>query len=357
VGVYRRADSPYWWMHLEHAPSRRRRATDILVGVTAESRKSSRADALKVYHAEMAKLGLQKHGLEDEEKPASTFRAFAAWYDAQVIVHKRGKVREREILATLNTTFGDQQLTAITLASVLEWRTLRAAATSASTANRETAVLKHILKTAVPTYLPASPIAGLKPLRPVRRETHVLTFDEERKLLKVLTPVDRAIVVCALDTLMRLSDVVNLRRDQDRGSYIVVEDPKVQPYRVPVSSRLRKLLDGLKVSKGAYYFPSRRNKDEIIQRSVIKNMLTRACAKAGIDYGRAAGGITFHGLRHTGTTRMVDAGVPLRIVQELGGWKSMRQLERYAHPTEAAKVAAVETIGRRSRRVHSSTRK
>lgn len=343
-------------MHLERAPTRTRRATDILVGVTAESRKASRADALKVYHAEMAALGLRKHGLEPEDKPVSTFRAFAAWYDSQVIAHHRGKIREREILATLLETFGDSLLTAITADAVLEWRTTRAAAASASTANRETSLLKTMLNKAVPTYLDKSPIEGLKALRPVRRETHVLTFEEETKLLKVLEPVDRAIVVCALDTLMRLSDVIGLRRDHDRGSYIIVEDPKVQPYRVPVSKRLRKLLDKLPKA-GPYYFPARRYETASTQRSVIKNMLARACQKADIDYGRAKGGITFHGLRHTGTSRMVDAGVPLRIVQELGGWKSMRQLERYAHPTEAAKVAAVEVIGRRSRRGHTSSGK
>lgn len=81
-------------------------------------------------------------------------------------------------------------------------------------------------------------------------------------------------------------------------------------------------------------------------------MLEKGCKAAGIPYGRKADGLTFHALRHTATTRLVEAGVPLRIVQELGGWKSMRQLERYAHPSEAAKTAAVEAISltKRSRK-------
>lgn len=76
-------------------------------------------------------------------------------------------------------------------------------------------------------------------------------------------------------------------------------------------------------------------------------MLERACEKAKIPYGRAEHGLTFHALRHTGATRLVERGVSLRIIQELGGWASMRQLERYAHPGEAAKKAAVELIGSR----------
>ena len=56
------------------------------------------------------------------------------------------------------------------------------------------------------------------------------------------------------------------------------------------------------------------------------------------------GGITFHSLRHTGASRMVDGGVDLRTVQEIGGWSSLRMVERYSHPTPKAKRAAVERI-------------
>ena len=57
--------------------------------------------------------------------------------------------------------------------------------------------------------------------------------------------------------------------------------------------------------------------------------------------------ITFHGLRHAGTARMVDAHTDLRTVQVIGGWSPLRQLSRYAHPTDRATRRAVETIGRR----------
>jgi integrase len=60
----------------------------------------------------------------------------------------------------------------------------------------------------------------------------------------------------------------------------------------------------------------------------VKQMFEAGCKAAHIPYGRKhkGGRLTFHGLRHS-ATRLVEAGVPLRIVQELGGWKSMRQLE------------------------------
>jgi site-specific recombinase XerD len=69
-------------------------------------------------------------------------------------------------------------------------------------------------------------------------------------------------------------------------------------------------------------------------------MLLAGCAAAHV-----AKGLTFHGLRHTGASRLVEAGVDLRTVQAIGGWKSLTQLTRYAHPTADHVRAAVETIG------------
>lgn len=345
MGVFSRKDSPWWWLWLEGAPTPRRRSK-YLIGATSEDRKRSRHLAEREYFEAMLALSTSSAA-----KPEITFEKYADWYERHVIAHHRGKDREAQINGTLCQTFGAVKLHEITSDLVTEWRSRRAKDTSAATSNRELALLKAMLATAVPKYLEESPIAGLPLLRPPRRETAVLSPEHEAKLLAVLTPVDRAIVICAIDTLMRLSDVVNLQRRQDRGSYLVVEDPKIKPYRVPVSSRLRAALDGLP-NDGPYYFPTRRYKKPTTTRSVLKNMLTRACAKAGINYGRALGGITFHGLRHTGATRMVEVGTSLRVVQEIGGWQSLRQLERYSHPTEAAKLAAVEGIGSRVTLAH-----
>ncbi len=354
MGVYRNANSKHWWLYLERAPQgQRKRRTDILIGFTKTEQKVSRAAAEEAYHTEMLHLGKVAHGLHID-KPSITFASFASWYEANVIAHHRGAERERAILAILGASFDPHPLTTVTRELVLEWRTTRALTVSPGTINRETDVLKHLLAAAVPKYLARSPIVGLKRLRGRRTETRVLTYEEEPRLLAALAPADRALVLCALDTLMRLSDVVNLRRDQDRGTYLVVEDPKIAPYQVAVSPRLRAALDALPVA-GPYYFPHRRlAKNPRDYRGSVADMLEAGCKAADIPYGRPRHrpgqpappvGLTFHGLRHTATSRLVDQGVSLRIVQELGGWQSLRQLERYAHPTEDAKRQAVALIG------------
>jgi len=55
-------------------------------------------------------------------------------------------------------------------------------------------------------------------------------------------------------------------------------------------------------------------------------------------------GVTWHALRHTFASRLVAAGVDLRTVQELGGWRTLSMVQRYAHVAPGHLVAAVEKI-------------
>ena len=57
---------------------------------------------------------------------------------------------------------------------------------------------------------------------------------------------------------------------------------------------------------------------------------------SGVVFARLAStlglhGVSHHVLRHTGATVMVRNGVSLRAVQTIGGWSSLRMLDRYAH--------------------------
>ena len=55
-------------------------------------------------------------------------------------------------------------------------------------------------------------------------------------------------------------------------------------------------------------------------------------------------GVTWHALRHTFASRLVAAGVDLRTAQELGGWRTLSMVKRYAHLSPGHLVAAVEKI-------------
>ena len=54
-----------------------------------------------------------------------------------------------------------------------------------------------------------------------------------------------------------------------------------------------------------------------------------ALRRAGIEHFR------WHDLRHTWASWHVQAGTPLHVLQELGGWESMEMVRRYAHLSSA----------------------
>ena len=50
-----------------------------------------------------------------------------------------------------------------------------------------------------------------------------------------------------------------------------------------------------------------------------------ACRRAGIERFR------FHDLRHTWASWLIQSGVPLSVLQEMGGWESIEMVRKYAH--------------------------
>lgn len=347
MGVYARADSKFWWMLLETSGQKcstkiPRHAPD------AFSRKHQREQAEAVYRSRMTDLARMANGLPALDPERITFSAFADWYDMHVIAKHRGKDRERQILVHLRAAFGPKPLHAITPTAVTEYETARLARVKPRTVNREVALLKAILAAAVPRYLPASPLAGRKMLRVVKPRKRVLTAEEEARLLAQLPPADRALFVLAVDTLIRLSNAVNLSRAEDKGTHLELVDSKTGPYEVPLSTRARAALDALP-KQGPYFFPHRRTaKLARDTRGAIRRLLERACKRCDppIPYGRAVAGITWHtATRASGATRMLRAGVDPKTVQEIGNWASLEQMSEYLMTDSDRKRAAVETIG------------
>ena len=53
----------------------------------------------------------------------------------------------------------------------------------------------------------------------------------------------------------------------------------------------------------------------------------------------------FHDLRHTWASRLVQAGVPLSALQEMGDWESIEMVRRYAHLAPAHLGEPCQTAG------------
>jgi integrase len=339
MGVFTRPDSPFLWMLLERPGQKAiRESTGIpREGGSPLQNKELLRQAKEVYAARKVELVQKRYKLATAIQRRS-FREHREWYAANVTVHKRGAGRELYALTSFASFFDRYDLTEIDHTIVREWRTWRRKTVKAATVNREGQTLSHMLKQAVPKYLDVNPLAGMGRLREEAAETRIVTPDEERRILEAATdPVTRAIVLCGLDALMRLGSIVNLKRAQDHGAYLTLLNAKTGTYEVPVSARLRKALDQVPNADERYFQLSSRR---------IQKDFAALCTQAQVAFRRAAGGVTFHGLRHTGASRMLARGIDVKTVMQIGGWRNLMVLERYLHPTDEAKRAAVDVIGR-----------
>lgn len=364
MGIYKRRDSKFWWMWLER-PGQKAviRSTKIPHHDTSpEIRRELEHQAEIVYKAAMVELARARFDLPALITQTIRFDAYAEWFDLHVISKRRGAERDRLSLSHLCAFFGTDDLSTVSRARAQEYMTARLSArigkppkpgrpdtrraVKPATVNREIDLLKEMLREAVPAHLKASPLVGMKRLRTVKIQKRVITPAEERRLIKALAPADAALYIVAVDTLIRLGNVLNLRRDENHDTHLALTDSKTGPYEVPLSDRARQALAEL-ADTGPYYFAHRRGaKTDRDRRSAIRRMLERACKAADVPYGRAVAGTTFHqATRATGATRMIQRGVDIRTVQAVGNWADFRSMQDYLQTDRELMREAVNRIG------------
>lgn len=370
MGVYTRKESPYYYLRLDGYVDARgyavREATHVRADATTPTqRRENRLLAEQLWHARMTELARATGGPQPTHPPI-TFDVFLNWYATHKLPKRRGAERERLILPRLRAAFGAMPLSMIDRHAVEEYTTARLAIPTrithkdhtrlvtahASTVNREVDFLKGILQAAVPKYLPTSPLFGMKRLRRVMPKRRTLTPEEETRLLEVLAPDDRALMIVGMDTLLRLGDLLDLKHSDREKDRLWVRDPKDPqqgtPFWVPLSTRALEALNTLPASSSPYLFPRRRAaKVERDRRGSVRQMLETACAKVGIPYGRDRGGITFHwATRRTGASRMIARGVDPKTVQRVGHWATAELvLDIYAEAEDSRAREAVELVG------------
>ena len=135
----------------------------------------------------------------------------------------------------------------------------------------------------------------------------------------------------------RLSEVLNLRvEDLGPDSATIVHTKNGKSRKVPLTPELRAELVKHAHTSG-YIFGQGKNGNPP-RREAISVAFGRLMRDIGLP------GVTHHALRHTGASAMVAAGISLRVVQDIGGWSTLRMLERYAHPSGAAMTRAVRVL-------------
>ena len=86
--------------------------------------------------------------------------------------------------------------------------------------------------------------------------------------------------------------------------------------------------------------------------AAVSKQITRAFERAGITttakekgWGKARSHASFHSLRHTFASRLINSGVPIAMVRELVGHSSEKMTEHYSHVSADAVLAALQKAG------------
>lgn len=347
----------YWTIRFRIPTGKRNKNGRLIYKVwqrsIGEVGKMTKAKAREKHDTERSRIG--KNGAPEEV----TLGDFAADF----IVHnrdvknKRSWVRDVYALKRLIEHIGEAtMLNDITVRTVDAYKAKRRRLVKAATVNRELECLRSMLFLAIRwnMFSGTNPVTLAGTLKEVRERKVPLTFDEEDALLKNTNEAVSLIVVFAINTGMRISEIVRLEEkavafDKDEGMYylrIEATEQKGGRYReVPLNdvaydcilkSRERKkkfIAERAKLKKDgkpeeAYKGPRiflHTKGEPYSHRFAVYHSILKACKKAGIRK------VTPHLFRHTFATRKIESGADPIAVQEIMGEADLKTMLGYVH--------------------------
>ena len=266
------------------------------------------------------------------------FEVLAKDYIEYAKANKKSWKRDVASLKNLNPFFKGIRISKITPRSIEEYKIMRVEQVKPSTTNRELSLLKYMFTLAIKwNMVDENPVKGVKLFQERRINWLILDREAANKLISCAASHLKPIIIIALNTAMRKSEVLSLQwHDIDfKMHFIFVRETKSGKGRkVPMNHIVAATLRLLKrESKFLFYNP-------VTKESVkdIKRAFKTACRKASITDFR------FHDLRHTAATNMVNGGVDIVTVKEILGHSSIEMTMRYAHPTPENKRKAVDVL-------------
>lgn len=253
--------------------------------------------------------------------------------------HKRSHRDDVAKLAWIAEHWHGRNLVDIDRESIQRLGELKLCEASAATANRYLALVRAILRRAWREWewLPKVPYVRLYQER--RRRVRWITPSQARNLLELLSPLQRDVVLFALATGLRHANVVGLRWDQvdlaRRVAWLFADQVKNgEDLHVSLNDVALNVLARRQSDHREFVFSWRGKQLKSSNTRAWRNAL----AQAGIEDFR------WHDLRHTWASWLVQRGVPLYAVQEMGGWKSTSMVRRYAHLSPAYNLEHAHAI-------------
>ena len=238
--------------------------------------------------------------------------------------------------------FGDISLPDITAQMIEQYKAVRSAKVKPATVNRALACLKNMFNKAITWgYAEQNPMKGVKLLKEPPGRLRFLDGSETDRLLRELPGEASGVVLFALNTGMRKSEILNLAwKDVNFANrHIMIEKTKTNERRmVPMNGQVFDLLKSLEMD-------GRGSELVFINGAVnLRKHFEAAVKRAGLE------NFVFHDLRHTFASHLVMNGTSIRAVQQLLGHKDITMTMRYSHLSqdhlqEAVNKLALKKVG------------
>ncbi|CAG0942230.1 Tyrosine recombinase XerC [Anaerolineae bacterium] len=328
MSLFKRKDSPYWWIKLNHNGQRIQQST----GTSDKAKAEELHDKLKASLWDEARLGI---------KPRHAWKDAVVRYLAET-THKASQASDKIHLRWLDQYLGGAMLGEINRSMLDRIMAAKMAErVKNSSVNRVMEVIRAVLRKAANEWEWLDRVPNVRMLPEPNRRIRWITRKQADKLIAVLPPHLAAMVRFSLETGLRRSNVTGLQWSQvdlvRRTAWIHPDQAKARKaIAVPLSAAAIVVLREQLGRHQTHVF-SYKGKP-IIQ--VSTKAWYKGLEKAGIDNFR------WHDLRHTWASWHVQAGTPLHVLQELGGWECVEMVRKYAHLSSEHLVEYVDRLSR-----------
>jgi len=312
MSIYKRKDT--WWIQFT-APDGTR--VQRSAGTKIKQEAQELHDRLKADAWRTKNLGA---------KPIRTWQeAVIKWLTEQE--HKRSLETDKHHLRWLDQFLGNKnlnQIDKVILDRITE--TKKAEGSSNATANRVLSLIRAILNRAKNEWEWIDGVPNFRFLPEPNERIRWLTHDEASILLAELPSHLEAMARFALATGLREANVTGLKWSQidlrRECAWVDAAQAKAKkPISVPLNANAMAVLRNQQGQHKTYVFTF---EGEPVKKAGGKAW-RKALKRAEIEDFR------WHDLRHTWASWHVQAGTPLNVLQELGGWASYDMVLRYAH--------------------------
>lgn len=296
----------------------------------------------KVYEAnELRKLVMVVEGLAVDESREAKLRDLTKVFLAYSKTNKKDYKLDEAKVKVIHSYFGEKTLASkITPKRIEDFKSFMSEKYSNAYVNRYLACIKTIFNIGIKNELiKTTPMKAVKMMKEDNHKIRYLTADEEARLFKELPEHLKPIVICALQTGLRKSNILQLRWElvdlEFRFIEVLAQQNKGHKIiKIPISDKLLETLESLP-RNSEYVFA---NPETGKPYRDISEGFKNACERANIENFR------FHDLRHTVATRLVEKGIDLRVVQEIMAHSTIVTTQRYMHPTPKRKLEAISVL-------------